>query len=411
MSLYNGPPRGGSRGGRDQFNWENVKSDKDREFYLGHSVNALQGRWQKGKDVYWYTREKADQDANEAAELLAVKQREEDLMAEALGIKPKTIRAPKQPSLDQRDMAQLMQRGEDEEDEDPARQAERIKGLGYRVNAVTGAGEADREVLAGTAPAQSAPAQQQPANGGALPLPPSLNAADQKRMLKLQKKAEKEKRRAEKKEKRKAKKAHKKAKKEAKQAKQERKPAKDAAPSSSGSGSSEDASGDEAAAAGAGAGAADGPKRTRHDSPTPEEQPLKRAKPVEEDSRRRQGHDSESPPLREDGHAAAVTRERSPIGGADVRRRVDERTEHRRERSPAHHRADDRRRDGSPPRHRGRDRDDDRDRDRDRYYDSSRHDRSDRWEEGSRDRYRRDDRRERSPERRRQHSRSPERRR
>ena len=344
-------------------------------------------------------------------------------------------------------------------------------------NAVTGAGEADREVLAGTAPAQSAPAQQQPANGGALPLPPSLNAADQKRMLKLQKKAEKEKRRAEKKvcchamgsthelakhilwhvysqhcqgdllmllslesdafiglpttrqcppsavwhglkgvlvmvqEKRKAKKAHKKAKKEAKQAKQERKPAKDAAPSSSGSGSSEDASGDEAAAAGAGAGAANGLKRTRHDSPTPEEQPLKRAKPVEEDSRRRQGHDSESPPLREDGHAAAVTRERSPIGGADVRRRVDERTEHRRERSPAHHRADDRRRDGSPPRHRGRDRDDDRDRDRDRYYDSSRHDRSDRWEEGSRDRYRRDDRRERSPERRRQHSRSPERRR
>ena len=35
-----------------------------------------------GKDVYWYTRDKADQDAAEAAELLAVKQREEDLMAE-----------------------------------------------------------------------------------------------------------------------------------------------------------------------------------------------------------------------------------------------------------------------------------------------------------------------------------------
>ena len=48
----------------------------------GHSVNALQGRWQKGKDVYWYTRSKADQDAAEAAEVLAVKQREEDLMAE-----------------------------------------------------------------------------------------------------------------------------------------------------------------------------------------------------------------------------------------------------------------------------------------------------------------------------------------
>lgn len=66
-------------------------------------------------------------------------------------------------------------------------------------NAVTGAGEADREVLAGTAPVQSAPGQQPPANGGGLPLPPALNLADQKRMLKAQKKAEKEKRRAEKK--------------------------------------------------------------------------------------------------------------------------------------------------------------------------------------------------------------------
>ena len=64
---------------------------------------------------------------------------------------------------------------------------------------MTGAGEADREVLAGTAPAQPAPAQQQPANAGALPLPPALNPADHKRMLKAQKKAEKEKRRAEKK--------------------------------------------------------------------------------------------------------------------------------------------------------------------------------------------------------------------
>lgn len=55
------------------------------------------------------------------------------MTVQALGIKPKTVRAPKQPTLDQRDMAQLMQRGEDEEEEDPARQAERIKGLGFRV--------------------------------------------------------------------------------------------------------------------------------------------------------------------------------------------------------------------------------------------------------------------------------------
>lgn len=29
------PTRGGVRGGRDQFDWEDVKVDKDRENYLG----------------------------------------------------------------------------------------------------------------------------------------------------------------------------------------------------------------------------------------------------------------------------------------------------------------------------------------------------------------------------------------
>jgi hypothetical protein len=38
----------GARGGRAEFSWDNVKSDKDREFYLGHSVKAGVGRWQKG---------------------------------------------------------------------------------------------------------------------------------------------------------------------------------------------------------------------------------------------------------------------------------------------------------------------------------------------------------------------------
>ena len=128
MSLYNGPARGGNRGGKDQFNWESVKSDKDREFYLGHSVKATTGRWQKGvvtsvqqqsscssrlpicslpgctanthriawhstatqlrlsaagKDVFWYTREKQEEEAAKARlEMQAIKQREEDLMNE-----------------------------------------------------------------------------------------------------------------------------------------------------------------------------------------------------------------------------------------------------------------------------------------------------------------------------------------
>ncbi len=29
------PSRGGVRGGKDQFNWDDVKTDKDRENYLG----------------------------------------------------------------------------------------------------------------------------------------------------------------------------------------------------------------------------------------------------------------------------------------------------------------------------------------------------------------------------------------
>lgn len=47
----------GTRGGQDQFKWEDVKSDKYRENYLGHSVKAPLGRWQKGIVVgqrLWY---------------------------------------------------------------------------------------------------------------------------------------------------------------------------------------------------------------------------------------------------------------------------------------------------------------------------------------------------------------------
>lgn len=69
-----GPARGGTRGGKDQFSWEDVKGDKDREYYLGHSVKASVGRWQRGKDILWYTREKKDDGgAAAAAEVAAIK--------------------------------------------------------------------------------------------------------------------------------------------------------------------------------------------------------------------------------------------------------------------------------------------------------------------------------------------------
>ncbi|GAA5944161.1 hypothetical protein JCM1841_002908, partial [Sporobolomyces salmonicolor] len=82
------PTRGGTRGGQGDFKWQDVAADKDREYYLGHSLNAPVGRWQQGKDLTWYTKDKtADADAQERerqAELKQIKEAEEDALAVAL---------------------------------------------------------------------------------------------------------------------------------------------------------------------------------------------------------------------------------------------------------------------------------------------------------------------------------------
>lgn len=147
--MYNGPIRGGSRGGRDQFNWESVKGDKDREFYIGHSVKASVGRWQKGKDILWYTRAKANNGNTLMDERQAVKEREEDLMLEALGIKKK-VRKQVGPNgkLEGYELEELLRKGSGEygaqqnmEDED------KVKGLGFKSGNFGGV--AVQEVLEG----------------------------------------------------------------------------------------------------------------------------------------------------------------------------------------------------------------------------------------------------------------------
>jgi hypothetical protein len=72
-----------------------VKEDKDRENYLGHSINAPAGRWQKNKDIHWYARENdVGVDALERAarqraeEIKKIKEQEEDALSLALGFAP-----------------------------------------------------------------------------------------------------------------------------------------------------------------------------------------------------------------------------------------------------------------------------------------------------------------------------------
>ncbi|KAG0251423.1 hypothetical protein BG011_007620 [Mortierella polycephala] len=89
------PTRGGTRGGQDQFKWEDVKEDKHRENYLGNSLLAPVGRWQKGRDLTWYAKANdSDSDiasiqAKKKAEIQSIKDAEAEAMAEALGYKTK----------------------------------------------------------------------------------------------------------------------------------------------------------------------------------------------------------------------------------------------------------------------------------------------------------------------------------
>ncbi|KAG5976351.1 hypothetical protein E4U55_007353 [Claviceps digitariae] len=98
MDLLNTIRKTGSRGGVN-FSWDEVASSAHRENYLGHSLKAPVGRWQKGKDLNWYAKgsdESADSHAHETdearqarqrrEELKRIKEAEEDAIARALGL-------------------------------------------------------------------------------------------------------------------------------------------------------------------------------------------------------------------------------------------------------------------------------------------------------------------------------------
>lgn len=96
MDLLSSIRKSGSRGGVN-FSWEDVQTSQHRENYLGHSLHAPVGRWQKGRDLNWYAKGDdktiVDGETTEETrirerkeEIRKIKEAEEDALARAMGL-------------------------------------------------------------------------------------------------------------------------------------------------------------------------------------------------------------------------------------------------------------------------------------------------------------------------------------
>ncbi|KAF7514359.1 hypothetical protein GJ744_000129 [Endocarpon pusillum] len=135
MDLLTTVRKEGSRGGRGDFKWSDVQSSSHRENYLGHSLMAPVGRWQKGRDLNWYAKGNADEEAGETVaqkaererkeEIKRIKEAEQDALARALGYDV----PPRNPNLealgDAKEVNKILKEAVEDAD------AEIGKGVGY----------------------------------------------------------------------------------------------------------------------------------------------------------------------------------------------------------------------------------------------------------------------------------------
>src|SRR2546430_6254369 len=101
MDLLATVRKEGTRGGRGDFKWSDVQASTHREHYLGHSLMAPVGRWQKGRDLNWYAKgdggdpaAKAERERRE--EIQRIKEAEQDALAKALGFEV----TPRNPNME-----------------------------------------------------------------------------------------------------------------------------------------------------------------------------------------------------------------------------------------------------------------------------------------------------------------------